>query len=117
MTFTGIGKVTHGRDFNFFQKINVTAVNFGDASPDGSPDMIISFPIEGMIMINEASSGSTTSVVEFSFNGLTVHGELDSSLPSRTLTFYHRMQNLVWFRVKSGSSGPVTISVNAWATP
>lgn len=109
--FPYIGKKTHGRDFNFYQKIDVISTNFGSESVDGlQPDMIITFPTQTVMFLNEETSG----VVEYSFNGNTVHGELDPTLPSKSLTFDNRVISLIWFRVKSGSSGPITIRVDAW---
>lgn len=111
--FPGIGKKTQGRDFNFYQKYEVTASTFGGHSDDGNqPDMIITFPTQSVIFLNEETSG----VIEYSFNGNTVHGELDPTLPTRGLTFDNRVVSMIWFRVKSGSTGPLTVRVDAWGT-
>ena len=108
--FPGIGYTTNGRDFNFFQKVSVTATTFGGSSVDGyQPDIIITFPTQGVIFLNEGSG-----IVEYSFNGNTLHGELDSTKPSVGLAFDNRVVSKVWFRVKSGSSGPIVVSVQAW---
>ncbi len=114
--FPNIGYTTNGRDWNYFQKVSVTATTFGGGSVDGyQPDMVITFTSQSAIFLNEA----TTGVVEYSFNGTTVHGELDGSTGSLTkmLTFNNRVISKIWFRVKSGSSGPMTVSVRAWAIP
>jgi len=115
-TFPGIGYITNGRDFNFFQSISVTATTFGGGSVSGQqPDILISFPTYGIIFTNETPG----QVVEYSFNGTTVHGQLDGAVTSttRVVTFLNRaIGNLVWFRLKSGSSGPATITTTAWAT-
>lgn len=109
--FPGIGYKSRGRDFNFFQKLATTATTFGGGSADGyQPDMIIPFTTSGILMLNEGSGA-----VEFSLNGTTVHGELDSAGASKGLSFDNRVMSLIWFRVKSGSSGPITISVQAWS--
>lgn len=102
---SSIGKRTQGKDFNFFQKINVTSPGFAP-----SPDLIITFPTQGVVFINENNSG----IVEYSFNGNTVHGELDPSLPSKSKVFDNRVISIMWWRVKSGSSGPITVSIEAW---
>lgn len=112
--FPGIGYKTQGRDFNFFKKVAVSATTFGGGSADGyQPDMVITFPTAGLIFNTE---GSSTNTVEYSFNGQTVHGELVPGTNRATLTFNNRVESLIWFRVKSGSSGPITISVEAWGT-
>ena len=113
MAFKGIKK-TQGRDFNYFSKTAVNWTQFG--APDGytvadgyGPDLVITFPTQSLIFLNEG-----TGVVEYSFNGTTIHGELDSTKSSVTLSFYNRVVSFVWFRVKSGSSGPINCSVHAW---
>jgi len=110
--FPGIGKKNFGRDFNFYEKINVVATDFGSESVDGQqPDIIITFPTQSVLFLNEG-----TGVVEYSFNGNHVHGELDSSLPSKALSFDNRVISFIWFRLKSGNVGPITIRVDAWST-
>lgn len=96
---------TQGKDFNFFKKVDVTSAVF----VDGTPDIIITFSNRSLFFMNEG-----TGVVEYSFNGNTVHGELDSTKDSKTLKFDNRTSALIWFRVKSGSSGPITVRVDAW---
>lgn len=104
-----IGAKTQGFDYNFFQKLSVSNTTFNT-----NADMFILFSTQGIYLENEGSTGSTTSVVEYSFNGNTVHGELDPSLPSRSLMFERRTVAAIWFRVKAGSSGPITVRVDAW---
>jgi len=118
MAFKNIKK-TQGRDFNFFQKLEVNWTQFG--APDGyttadgyGPDVVITFPTQSVMFLNEETSA--TNVVEYSFNGTTVHGELDPTLPSRGVAFDNRAVSLIWFRLKSGSSGPVTVRIDAWGT-
>jgi hypothetical protein len=110
--FPGIGYNTKGRNFNFFEKIAVSATTFGGGSADGyQPDTLISFPTQGITFLNEG-----TGVVEYSFNGTYVAGELDSTKASAGLTFDNRVVSFIWFRVKTGSSGPINVSVHAWGT-
>jgi len=109
--FPGIGYKTQGRDYNFYQVANVSATTFGGGSVDGyQPDMIIRFSTTGVMFLNEG-----TGTVEFSFNGTTVHGELASGTSTSALSFDNRVISLIWFRVKSGSSGPIAVSVQAWS--
>jgi len=118
MAFKGIKK-TQGRDFNYFSSTIVSWTQFGASDgytvDDGyGPDLVITFPTYGLIFTNETSG----QVVEYSFNGTTVHGVLDGTTTSttRVVTFLNRQQSLIWFRLKSGSGGPATITVTAWAT-
>jgi len=123
-TVTKVTKKNLGRDFNFFGKKAVSATAFGGdgyAAGDGyTCDLFITFPTTGIIFNTEGTS-ATTSIVEYSFNGNTVHGELVPNTATvngrATLTFYNRRVTAIWFRLKSGSSGPVTVSVEAWACP
>lgn len=119
MSYPYISPKKLGHDFNFFQKIAVTSGTFGGTESDGynpatgyyGPDMVITFPTCGLILT--ALSGTGT--VEYSFNGNTVHGELTvASAFNQQLTFNNRSVSMIWLRVQSGSTGPITISVQAW---
>lgn len=113
--FPGVGYKTKGQDFNFYQKVPVSATTFGGGSVDGyQPDIIITFSTQTVTFLNEGTT--STQVVEYSFNGTTVHGEMDPSLPSRSLNFDTRTISFIWFRVKAGSSGTMNIRVEAWST-
>ena len=111
-TYNKIGYTNNGSDFNFYKKVDVNWSTFGGNSLDGyAPDLIITFPTQGLMMLNEGSG-----VVEFSFNGNTIHGELDSTRPSIGMVFDNRVVSKIFFKLKSGSIGPITVSVNAWGT-
>ena len=110
--FPGIGYNTKGRDFNFFEKVDVSTTSFGGDSVSGEqPDVHITFPTQTVMLLNEG-----TGVVEYSFNGTTIHGELDSTKASAGLSFDNRVVSMIWFKVKAGSSGPITIAIHAWGT-
>lgn len=111
--FPNIGYNTKGKDFNFYKALAITETTFGGNSVDGyQPNLIITFPNYGLILTNETSG----QVAEFSFNGNTVHGILDGSSTSttRVMTFLNRQVSTIWFRVKSGSSGTINITITAW---
>lgn len=111
MGFAGIPKKTQGLDFNYFIKTAVNWSTFGGGASDGiGPDQIITFNTQAALFLNEG-----TGVVEYSFNGNTVHGELDSTNVTKGLAFDNRVISLIWFRVKTGSTGPITVSVQAWS--
>lgn len=111
--FPGIGYKKQGHDHNFFQKVAVSTNQFGGGSTDGyQPDLLITFSTYGVIFNTE---GSSTNTVEYSFNGTTVHGELVPGTNRATLSFPNRVISMIWFRVKAGSTGPITVSVEAWA--
>lgn len=112
--------ITYGRDYNYFKELTIAATVFGaDTAPDGysatdgyNCNALIWFKPEAIILFNKS-----TAIVEYSFNGNTLHGELDGTVGSLTkmLTFYNRIQSKIWFRIKSG--GPGTIQIHSWATP
>lgn len=101
-------KIVLGRDFNFYTKIDVTVGSFQAAY-----DAIITFPTQTVMLLNE-DTGSD--IVEYSFNGNTLHGELNPALITKSMTFDNRVISKIWFRVKSGSTGPITVRIDAWAT-
>lgn len=116
MAFPGYTVKVHDRNFNYFIKTAVNWSQFG--APDGYTvadgygcDQFIKFSTYGVIFNTE---GSSTNTVEYSFDGHTVHGELVPGTNRATLTFLNRVMSMIWFRVKSGSSGPITVSVEAW---
>jgi hypothetical protein len=103
--FPNIGKITYGRDFNFFNKLTVTATNFGDQSVDGyQPDVIITFPTYTVTF--QLESGGP---VQYSFNGNTVHGDMTSGKASASLTFENRVISKIWFK------GSGVVRIEAWA--
>jgi hypothetical protein len=105
-----LAPITQGFDFNFFQKITVTWNTFGGGAPDGySSDLVILFPTQGVLLLNEDGYNS----VQVSFNGQTVHDQLDPSLPSRGVAYDNRVISGIWFRLVSGNSA--IISIRAWS--
>lgn len=105
---TPFEKNTAGRDFNFYTKINVDTFEFSEEC-----DTIITFTTQSVMMLLENNTG----IVEYSFNGNTVHGELNSALPSRAISFDNRKISKIWFRLESGSLGPLKVRIDAWGTP
>lgn len=114
--FPGVGYVNFGKDHNFFQRASISATTFGGASTDGyQPDMFITFSTQFVVIIN-TTTAAVNKVLEYSFNGTTVHGELDVASGSQTVKIEmpFRVVSKIWFRIKSGSSGPLTVTVQAW---
>ena len=100
-----VSPITQGADFNFFQKVTVSGASFAT-----NADVAINIKFqEGFTISNEG-----TSVIEYSFNGTTLHGDLDSAKDSKTVKFDHRRVTAIWFRLKSGSSS--VVRVEAWST-
>lgn len=101
-----------GASHNYFKKISVTNTGFGSVSDGYKPDVFIPFSTATISFLNE---GTTTShVIEYSFDGFNVHGEINPTLPNRYSVFQNRVASKIWFRIKTGSSGPVSVAVEAW---
>jgi hypothetical protein len=119
---TGVTKY-QGRDFNYYNKLSVTWSNFGGGN-NGNPDIFISdstnrvqfinLTLDGFIPSSSATTLPITSVLEFSFNGTTIHGELGTGVHNVARNFDDRPISLVWFRIQSGSTGPLLVSIEAW---
>ena len=62
------------------------------------------------MMLNENETG----IVEYSFNGKNLHGELNPDLPTKGMTFQYRPIVRIWFRVKAGSFGPIVVRIDGW---
>lgn len=101
MTVTG--PITNGRDFNFFDTKTISAVAFATDA-----DIVINIKnVRNLIMTNYG-----TAVVEYSFNGTTVHGDMRFGTPTAHLVFNGRAVSKVWFRVPSSTA---EVRVEAWA--
>lgn len=113
--------ITYGKDYNFYKEITVSSSVFGgDTAPDGYSttdgydcNAFIWFPTQGVMFLNQGLTSSQ--VVEVSFNGNTLHDVLDPTQPSKAIVYDNRVISKIWFRIRSGSSGPVTVSIRAWA--
>jgi len=94
--------ITDGKDFNFFDKLVITATSFQNEA-----DVVIRF--RGPQRLHFSLEAGTT--VEYSFNGNTVHGDMTTSQASAERDFGVRAGKKIWFRVPSGSA---TVRVEAW---
>lgn len=105
--------------YNYFQRLSVNWSQFG--APDGytvadgyGPDIVIPFITQGLTFLNEGAA--TSNSVEYSFDGETVHGDLIPTKANAGLTFDNRSVSYIWFRLKAGSTGPVDVRIEAWAS-
>jgi hypothetical protein len=99
-------KIMQGKDYNFFQRVTINSNTFAQIS-----DITIPFRNSnmGFSMIFEGSG-----IIEYSFNGNTVHGDMDSTALTKGLVFDNRKISAVWFRLKTAGAG-VTLRFEAWA--
>jgi hypothetical protein len=107
-----IGWTTQGHDFNYFTKITPTWTTFGQYVPaDGygtSPDVIILIPTS-TYQVSFQLEG--TGVLQYSFNGQTLHGDMTSGDYSANLIFTNRVISTIWFKYVSGSP---TVRIEAY---
>ena len=93
---------TQGKDYNFFTKISITDTSF----PNESQITIPFAEQSGFSLVNEGAT-----VIEYSFNGITLHGDLTPATPTAAIIFDNRRIPAIWFR----ASAPSTVRVEAWA--
>jgi hypothetical protein len=93
------------KDTNFFDKIEVSTTAFEDSTVKWN------FISIGFGLVVESSD--TTDVIEYSFDGQTVHGDLTPGTPTEAIMFDNRSQCQVWFRRFTVGS-PVIVRIEAW---
>lgn len=90
--------------FNFFDRFTVSTSNFSDTPVSWN------FISCGIALLNEGASGN---IVEYSFDGVNVHGDMDPDKPTAGMMFDARHLNKLYLRLKSGTSAAVRVEV--WA--
>lgn len=97
--------ITYGKDYNFFALATPGAASTPFAI---DCDVVINMFAPTYTVTFWAPSGT---VVEYSFNGNTIHGTLDGSgtTAPASLTFENRVISKIWF------AGSGTVRVEAWA--
>ena len=88
-------------EWNYFEVITVDSASFPD-----TPQVNFDFLSQGFALLNRGAN-----VVEYSFDGSTVHGDLNPSDTSKDMIFDYRTESKIWFRYSGGSS---TVRVEAW---
>jgi len=88
--------------WNYFDEVTVDVAVFPSA-----PQVNFEFLSQGFSFLNTGAN-----IVEYSFDGDIVHGNLNPSDASAGLVFDNRVESKVWFRYVGGAS---TVRVEAWA--
>lgn len=87
---------------NFFSKVSVTSAVF----PSEAQAVIdIRYGTQAFSLVNEGSA-----VVEYSFDGINVHGDMTPSSPTAAIFFDNRSVMRIWFR----TTGTSIVRVEAW---
>lgn len=92
------------KTFNFFDRVTVCTDDFADCRVSWN------FISAGIALLNEGTSGN---IVQYSFNGTDIHGDLNPDLASAGIIFDSRHQDKIYFRLASGTSA--NIRVESWA--
>lgn len=92
------------KDNNFFKKLSVSSTLF-DISAKWN------FNSVGIALILE--SNDVNDIIQYSFDGETVHGDMIPTSASQALIFDNRVQSQVFFRRESAGT-PVLVRVEAW---
>ena len=92
------------KTYNYYKKIAITTPNFADNK------FVWDFVSAGILLLNEGTAGN---VVEYSFDGVETHGELDPSRASAGLSFDSRHHSKIYLRLASGTSA--VIRIETWA--
>jgi len=89
--------------WDYFNEITVTETSF-----PSSAQVDFNFHTVGFNLINQGSE-----IIEYSFDGTNVHGQLDASGDTVEADFISRIVNKIWFRVSSGIS---QVRVEGWGS-
>ncbi len=92
------------KTFNFFDRLTITSGNFEDNMVQWD------FISAGILLLNE---GTTGNIIQYSFDGVSVHGDLDPDLASAGIAFDNRHQDRIYFRLSTGTSA--NVRVESWA--
>lgn len=89
--------------FNFFHKLSVSSTEFTKLS--------WAFNSAGILLLN--LSPTPADIIQYSFDGTTVHGDLVPGTPAAGLAFDNRVESAIFFRLAIAGSG-VLVRVEAW---
>lgn len=88
--------------YNYYKVVSVDGYAF-----NYDPHVNFGFISQGFSLLNRG-----TKIIQYSFDGVRVHGDLDPSDASEGLSFDNRFEDKIWFRGLDGYSGP--IRVESW---
>lgn len=111
---SGLPKQNLGKDFHKFATITIANTDFPDYA-----DVFFNFrhsQLSFNLLLDGYSGGDPIpAVVEYSFNGNTVHGDLTMGLPSQAIFFDNRNVEGIWLRAKNSQAIGFTVRVEGWA--
>lgn len=92
------------KDNNFFQKYRISSTSF---------EVVASWNFTSIGIALMVESDNREDVIQYSFDGETVHGDMTPTLPSEGIIFDNRFHSKVWFR-RATPGDPVVVRVEAW---
>lgn len=108
--FDATGRLTRRKDKNFFAKVSVATTSFSTPNQKVAWD----FTSVGIAIVNESTKSGD--IIEYSFDGVNVHGDMTPNLPSAGIIFDNRHENTIWFRLKTLVSPAVIVRLETWRT-
>lgn len=100
MYSTPYGPRILGKDRFFFEKKTISSATFNNDA-----DFLLPLISKNSVLLTNDGSG----VVEYSFNGIAVHGELNPILGKHAMTIQDPSIVKIWFRLKSGAASVVSV--------
>lgn len=98
------GSLKRRRDINFFNKYRVSSTSF---------EVVASWNFISIGIALMVESNNSADVIQYSFDGETVHGDMTPLMPSEAIIFDNRFVNKVWFR-RATPGEPVLVRVESW---
>ena len=92
------------KDSNYFHKLHVSSIEF---------DVFAKWNFNSVGLALMVESNDPTDVVQYSFDGKTVHGDMTPMMPSEAIVFDNRAQSIVYFR-RAEPGNPVLVRVESW---
>ena len=89
--------------FNYFNNITIDGYDFPII-----PQVNFGFLSQGIAFLNK----SVLYKLQYSFDGTTLHGDLDPADESRGIIFDNRVESKVWFKAVDGYA---IVRVEAWS--
>ena len=92
------------KDINFFEKLHISSTVF---------DTVVSWNFNSTGIALMVQSNNVNDVIQYSFNGQDVHGDMVPTYPSEAIIFDNRVANKVWFR-RAAAGDSVIVRIEAW---
>jgi autotransporter translocation and assembly factor TamB len=94
-------------DFNKFSRITIDGYAF-----PADPHVNFDFRHSNLSFSLVLESG--TGIVEYSFNGTTLHGDLQIGTPTEAIFFDNRPISKIWLRAKNAGAFGAIVRIEGW---